>query len=56
MTDDVTKLPYYPEAAQRHTPRELFEGIMYYYYTYDAPLGEDGVGVWLYFGQKTMRN
>lgn len=56
MINDVSELSYFQEAVQLHGPEELFIGIMRYYYVHDAPFGEEGVGLWLFFDQRTMRN
>lgn len=56
MIDDVSELSYFQEAGQLHGPEKLLIGIMHYYYIHGAPLGEKGVGIWLFFDQRTMRN
>lgn len=55
MSND-TNLPYFRDAIQRYDPDKVLELSMHYYYTVGKPLGDRGVGLWLFFGQQTMRN
>lgn len=56
MTDRTTELPYFREALPHYEAEKLLVLTMHYYYDLGSPLGENGLGIWLYFSQQTTRN
>lgn len=56
MTNHTTELPYFREALPHYDAETLLTLSMHYYYNLESPLGENGLGIWLYFSQQTTRN